>query len=126
MVQRCNNSNDRSYARYGGRGISVCTRWLLFENFYADMGEKPKGLSLERRDNDAGYSPDNCYWAPLWQQSRNKRSTVRVVIDGQTVVLVDALNMFGATIGRIHYWMKKLETNHQGVIDVWLRQKKVL
>lgn len=126
MVQRCQNSRDRNYAQYGGRGIKVCKRWLTFENFYADMGAPEPGMSLDRKNNDRGYSPANCRWATKTQQSRNTRATVRVVLWGATEVLVDALRKLGKNRSSLRYWMQKLDTTHQGVIDIWQAQKKAL
>lgn len=72
MLHRCNNPANKQWHRYGGRGISVCERWNKFENFLADMGLKPSpDLSLERIDNDAGYSPQNCKWATIQEQNAN-------------------------------------------------------
>ena len=73
MVARCSNPNLKDYKDYGGRGITVCERWLKFENFLEDMGEPPPGLSIDRLDNDAGYSKGNCAWRTLGQQAKNKR-----------------------------------------------------
>ena len=73
MHSRCSNPNRDNFERYGGRGITVCERWRTFDNFYEDMGERPEGLTLERVDNDKGYSPDNCIWADRMQQQRNQR-----------------------------------------------------
>jgi hypothetical protein len=76
MMDRCTNRNGQNWADYGGRGITVCERWLIFENFLADMGERPPGTTIERVENDLGYEPGNCRWATRKQQSRNRRSTV--------------------------------------------------
>jgi len=70
---RCTNPKNKRWARYGGRGISMCDEWLnSFDNFLADMGVRPDGLTLERVDNDLGYSPDNCVWATHKQQAQNQ------------------------------------------------------
>ncbi len=76
MIQRCTNVNREKYTNYGGRGITICERWSLFENFYADMGDRPLGMSLDRKDVNDNYTPTNCRWSTSQEQSRNKRSTV--------------------------------------------------
>jgi len=73
MLGRCNNPTDARYADWGGRGIKVCVRWLRFENFFKDMGEQLKGLTIERIDNDKGYYKKNCKWATYTEQNRNMR-----------------------------------------------------
>ena len=73
MHNRCNNTAHTRYSDWGGRGITVCEKWNDFENFLCSMGEKPQGLSLERKDNDKGYYPDNCKWATPMEQSNNTR-----------------------------------------------------
>ncbi len=73
MNERCTNANNAAFKYYGGRGISVCRRWRSFNNFLADMGERPPGLTLDRRNNDIGYRPSNCRWATRKQQTDNRR-----------------------------------------------------
>lgn len=74
MLQRCENEKAADYQRYGGRGITVCKRWHIFENFFADMGVRPSAdLSIDRKDNDGSYEPGNCRWATRSVQQSNKR-----------------------------------------------------
>ena len=70
MKARCLNENNSRYHRYGSRGIRICDRWLSFEGFYADMGPRPPGFSLDRIDNDGHYEPGNCAWIPMRDQGR--------------------------------------------------------
>lgn len=73
MFQRCENPRNASYVNYGARGIAVCDEWRSFDRFLADMGDRPAGYSIERRDNDLGYSKENCYWATATTQTNNRR-----------------------------------------------------
>lgn len=88
MVERCNEPRCRAYPSYGGRGIQVCDRWLKFENFIRDMGERPEGsvrYTVERVNNDLGYSKDNCKWATYEEQANNKSANVRIEFNGRSL-----------------------------------------
>jgi hypothetical protein len=72
VKDRCYSPKNKQFKHYGGRGIKMCDRWLVFENFMADLGFKNPSLSLDRIDPDGNYSPENCRWADKWTQSRNR------------------------------------------------------
>ena len=74
MLQRCYNPNHKSYKDYGGRGIKVYRKWWKFKNFYKDMGNKPKNLTLERINTNGDYRPSNCRWATKQKQNQNRRA----------------------------------------------------
>jgi len=94
---RCYNKNDSRYMNYGGRGISVCDRWLSsFEHFYADMGERPSDkTSIERINNDLGYSPDNCKWATSYEQSNNTSRSVVMEYNGERLNRTQMAKKYG-------------------------------
>lgn len=73
MKQRCLNPKATGYHNYGGRGIIICERWMEFENFLSDMGERPEGMSLDRINNDGNYEPSNCKWSTPKEQFKNSR-----------------------------------------------------
>lgn len=95
MVARCTNEKHRSYADYGGAGITVCERWLVFANFLADMGEKTAGMSIERRDGTKGYEPGNCCWATPKRQGRNKRNNRLMTLNGVTRTMAEWCETLG-------------------------------
>lgn len=103
MLTRCTNERNSHYGFYGARGISVCDRWKTFSDFLADMGEKPKGMSLDRIDNDGNYEPGNCRWATHRTQSRNRRSTKAVIrSDGRRYSsMAEAAEDVSGTVGGI-------------------------
>jgi hypothetical protein len=87
-----------AYKNYGGRGISVCDDWFLFTNFLRDMGEKPKGLTLERTDNNGDYCPSNCRWASVERQANNKRNNRYITFNGETL----SVTQWSRKLGLIH------------------------
>ena len=96
MKYRCLNSNAAAYPDYGGRGITVCERWMSYENFLADMGRKPSpDHQLDRIDNDGPYSPENCRWATREQQQRNTRYNVKFTYYGKTKTLAEWAKQYG-------------------------------
>ena len=102
MHQRCYNPENQSYPYYGGRGIGVCHRWSSVFNFLEDMGHPPKGMSIDRKDNDADYSPENCHWVDQEEQTAYTRETVIwFVMDEQT----------------IKAWAKELDLNPRAITD---------
>ncbi len=87
MKSRCQNKNNPRWDDYGGRGISVCSRWESFEKFFADMGSPPPGMTIERKNNHGDYDPSNCKWATLIEQGRNKRTNHLITANGKTMSL---------------------------------------
>ena len=86
---------------YIARGITVCDRWSSFENFLADMGERPDGLELDRENNDGGYEPSNCRWTTETTQSRNRRGRRMVVFQGEEMTLAEAIERSGLPARRV-------------------------
>jgi hypothetical protein len=108
MKTRCGNPNIVQYSDWGGRGIRICDRWLDpdtgFANFYADMGPRPSDThTIDRRDNDGDYCPENCRWATRFEQNRNQRSNVMLTYNGKTQCAADWARELGlpkATVSR--------------------------
>jgi hypothetical protein len=102
MKQRCHYPRHQQFRHYGGRGISVCERWMRFENFLTDMGERPAGMTIDRINSDGNYEPGNCRWAPEAEQARNRRSTINVTRDGVTKCIRDWCDELGLDVDRVY------------------------
>lgn len=97
MRDRCNNPNNDNFKWYGGRGIKVSEEWNLFSNFYRDMHPRPDGMQLDRKDNEKGYSKENCRWATATENLSNRRSCVYVGYQGQRMTLTQAAEACGVS-----------------------------
>lgn len=103
MIARCENPNNHNYQRYGGRGIRVCRRWRSnFWNFVDDMGLPPKGHTLDRRDNNKGYSKQNCRWADHDTQNANKADNVSITHKGVTKTITEWAKFLGIDRRKIY------------------------
>lgn len=111
MKRRCLDPNDSHYGSYGGRGIAVCDWWLnSFEHFLADMGPRPSPAhSIERRDNDGNYEPNNCYWATKDVQARNRRSSLKLTYNGKRVTAREYCKLTGLSYGTFQYRLSILK-----------------
>jgi len=103
MISRCTNPAAKDYPQYGGRGITMDPNWKNFINFLHDMGERPEGLQLDRKNNDGNYTKDNCRWITAKMNAQNRRSTRHITIDGVTKCLAawcEAYNLRTDTVCR--------------------------
>jgi hypothetical protein len=123
MKQRCLNPAYPWFHQYGGRGIKVCERWLEFENFVADMGEKPDGLTIERIDNDGNYEPGNCRWATRMEQAKNRRKRRPPETYAKHSLLEPATSII-QKLGGISS-VAKITGVHPSQVYNWRRPKKV-
>lgn len=116
MKMRCHNKNNPRHKDYGERGITVCDRWKYsFENFISDMGECPEGRSIDRKDNDKGYFPENCEWATNREQSRNTRKNIVITYNCETMVIKDWAKKFSICEGSLRYWILKMNKEMEWV-----------
>jgi hypothetical protein len=107
MFTRCYNPSCEEYHNYGGRGITICERWWKFENFYADMGDRPEGMEIDRfPDNDGNYEPGNCRWATKPQQMRNTRVNRLIEFRGRAQCLQDWAKETGLSAPVLHYRLR--------------------
>ena len=116
MKSRCTNPKATGYADYGGRGISVCERWLQsFWNFYEDMGDRPQGTTLDRDDVNGNYEKDNCRWAVLLTQGNNKRDNFWINCAGEQHTLSDWARKRGLLVNTVLYRLKRGWSNEEAL-----------
>lgn len=107
MIARCHNPKSRDFAAYGARGIHVCERWRDFAHFYADMGDRPAGRSIDRINNALGYEPGNCRWATAGEQVRNSSRARLVLIDGKSQCVLDWCAELGISLDTVRTRLSK-------------------
>lgn len=121
MRRRCSEPTHISYANYGGRGISICERWMKFDNFFEDMGPRPIGMTLERKDRNGNYEPGNCVWATKHVQNSNKSTNKIVEVSGVSGTVSDVAQALGKNRMRVY---KRLSTGHS--LDVAFSDQKLI
>lgn len=107
MRDRCNLPSIKTYKHYGGRGIKVCDRWNDFDVFVSDMGPRPIGATLERKDTNGNYEPENCRWASHKEQMNNMRKNVILEIGGETLTVAQASEKYGIPYYRLYFRIRK-------------------
>lgn len=103
MLQRCTNPKHPKYPAYGARGVTVCAEWMEFQNFLRDMGERPDGMTLDRKDNSGNYEPENCRWATRAEQQNNRGVNIRVSYAGQEYTLAELAVKLGVSWKNLAY-----------------------
>lgn len=123
MRARCENRSDKRFARYGGRGITVCDRWADYTNFLQDMGIRPPGKTLDRIDNDGIYEPGNCRWATQEEQRRNTSRNRNYEYQGRTMCLTDWADELGLSKNTIRSRIDDQGMSFEQAISTPLREK---
>lgn len=125
MLSRCFNQKNKSYKNYGGRGITVCKEWLDYSQFLKDMGERPgPEYSLERKDTNGNYEPDNCIWADWPTQCRNRRSNHMVIFRGEGKTLIEWSEIIGLPYKSVHARIVKLQWSVERALSEPIRTLK--
>ena len=113
MIARCTNPNASNYHNYGGRGITVCSEWMDFSRFLKDMGEKPKGYSIERKNNNLGYCPENCIWASKKEQANNRRGNILIDVNGVRYTVAQFAERFHLDAKQLYAKLHRRRDNDQ-------------
>ena len=126
ILDRCTNPNNPSWERYGGRDIQVCERWYVFENFLADMGERPsEEHSIERIDNNGDYIKYNCRWATRKEQGRNKRNNVLLTLNGKTQCAAAWADELGVSSRLLRDRIRRYGWSHEDALCIPVPKHKI-
>lgn len=122
MKERCQDKGNKDFAHYGARGITVCEKWGAFENFIVDMGERPAGLSIERKNNALGYFKENCIWATQKEQTRNMRRNRMVFYNGDLKCIADWAHCLGIGRATLSYRLKHYDPQTAFNMSKWSKK----
>lgn len=123
MRQRCLNKRSPLYAEYGAKGICIDPRWSTYENFHEDMGDRPKGTSIDRVDNKKGYGPDNCRWATKSEQMQNRSNSVRYLYKGKLRTLQELTDMSNVSKDTVYQRLRVLRWSVEDAVSLPLKAK---
>lgn len=127
MKHRCQNPNFKHFRNYGGKGVKVCERWMSFESFYADMGEPPTNKhTIERRNSNGDYEPENCVWATRKEQARNLSFNRIITFAGRSVPMFQWAEEFGLNPATLRYRFNNGWTVEEAITTPVLRRRSVL
>lgn len=125
IIQRCNNPKNQSYKSYGGRGITICTSWLTFQNFYNDMGDPTTGKhEIDRINNNANYEPSNCHWVTRKENNRNKRDNILLTHGGYTATVKEWSERIGMAYETLLHRVGRLGWSTEKAITTPARKYK--
>jgi hypothetical protein len=127
VMERCYNEKAHMFKHYGGRGITVCKRWHVFNNFFEDMGFKPTGKTLDRVNNSLGYSKNNCRWATHREQMNNTRKNIdtRIVVGSGALTIADFCRKFSANYSTVHSKAARANKIGSPIISVFGNEYKL-
>lgn len=126
MKQRCYNKNCNAYKNYGGRGIKICDKWLKFEGFYEDMGDRPPKRTLDRIDVNGDYCKENCRWATTAEQARNKRNNVNITHNNKTQCLADWAKEYNLPLSILKYRIDNSWPIEIALLPIGFKNEKVI
>lgn len=121
MRQRCSLPTAQNWSDYGGRGVVVCERWMSFAAFLSDMGERPKGTTLDRIDPFGNYEPTNCRWATIDEQANNRRTSRLITADGRMLTIAQWARASGLNVATIHSRLLLGWPEHEAVMRPLMR-----